>query len=167
DYPLYPYLPAAALEHDIRLIDRTAVEDYLASYPDLIPAADLRRNFLRELARREDWADFTALYQPGLGDALACNALQARLAGGGTLDFQRDLAALWAKPDLPGACDPVLSAAHDQGLLTTARLWDRIDRAADAGKAGTVASLASRPPAADQPTPLPLAQAWRDPAPAA
>jgi soluble lytic murein transglycosylase len=164
DYPLYPYLPAAALEHDIRLIDRAAVEDYLASYPDLIPAADLRRDFLRELARRNDWAGFTALYQPGLGDALACDALQASLAGGGTLDFQRDLAALWAKPDLPGACDPVLSAAHDQGLLTTARLWDRIDRAAEAGKAGTVASLASWLPAADQPTALHLAQAWRDPA---
>ncbi|MGN6327760.1 MAG: transglycosylase SLT domain-containing protein [Rhodanobacter sp.] len=164
DYPLYPYLPAAALEHDIRLIDRAAVEEYLASYPDLIPAADLRRDFLRELARRKDWTGFTALYQPGLGDALACNALQARLAGGGALDFRRDLAALWAKPDLPGACDPVLAAAHDQGLLTTARLWERIDRAADAGKAGTVASLANWLPAADRPTALHLAQAWRDPA---
>jgi soluble lytic murein transglycosylase len=164
DYPLYPYLPAAALEHDIRLIDRAQVEDYLASYPDLIPAADLRRDFLRELARRKDWAGFTALYQPGLGDALACDALQARLAGGGALDFQRDLAALWAKPDLPGACDPVLTAAHDQGLLTTARLWERIDRAAEAGKAGTVASLASWLPVADRPTALHLAQAWRDPA---
>ncbi|HUH56487.1 MAG TPA: transglycosylase SLT domain-containing protein [Rhodanobacter sp.] len=164
DYPLYPYLPAAALEHDIRLIDRAQVEDYLAGYPELIPAADLRRDFLRELARRKDWTGFTALYQPGLGDALTCNALQASLAGGGTLDFQRDLAALWAKPDLPGACDPVLSAAHDQGLLTTTRLWDRIDRAAEAGKAGTVASLAPWLPATDQPTALHLAQAWRDPA---
>jgi len=164
DYPLYPYLPAAALEHDIRLIDRAQVEDYLASYPDLIPAADLRRDFLRELARRKDWTGFTALYQPGLGDALACDALQARLASGGALDFQRDLAALWAKPDLPGTCDPVLGAAHDQGLLTTARLWERIDRAAEAGKAGTVASLASWLPAADRPTALHLAQAWRDPA---
>jgi soluble lytic murein transglycosylase len=164
DYPLYPYLPAAALEHDIRLIDRAQVEAYLASYPDLIPAADLRRDFLRELARRKDWTGFSALYQPGLGDALACDALQASLAGGGTLDFQRDLAALWAKPSLPDACDPVLDAVHDQGLLTTARLWERIDLAAEAGKAGTVASLASWLPATDQPTALHLAQAWRDPA---
>jgi soluble lytic murein transglycosylase len=71
---------------------------------------------------------------------------------------------LWAKPSLPGACDPVLDAAHDQGLLTTARLWERIDLAAEAGKAGTVASLASWLPATDQPTALHLAQAWRDPA---
>ncbi len=59
----------------------------------------------------------------------------------------------------------VLAAAHDQGLLTDARLWTRIDRAADAGEAGTVASLAGWLPAdpivtiAQQ-----LALALRDPA---
>jgi len=164
DYPLYPYLPAAALEHDIRLIERPAVEAYLAAYPDLIPADDLRRDFLRELARRQDWTGFAALYRPGLGDALACNALQAQLAGGGTLDFPRDLAALWAKPNLPGACDAVLDAARQQGLLTAERLWQRIDLAADAGQGGTVASLAAWLPPTEQADALHLAQALRDPA---
>ena len=57
--------------------------------------------------RRKDWATFQSLYQPGLGDTLTCGALQAQLAQGGRLDFERDLAALWAKPNLPNACDPV------------------------------------------------------------
>ncbi len=164
DYPLYPYLQAAALQHDIRQVDRTSVESYLAQYPDWIPAADLRRAFLGELARRQDWATFLALYQPGLGDTLACDALQARLAGGGTLDFERDLAGLWAKPDLPDACDPVLAAAHDQGLLTAARLWTRIDRAADAGQAGSIASLTGWLAEPDRSSALQLVQALRDPA---
>ena len=164
DYPLYPYLQAAALEHDIRQIDRATVELYLKQYPEWIPAADLRRDFLRELARRQDWTGFLALYQPGLGDTLACDALQAQLANGGTLDFDRDLAALWAKPSLPDACDPVLNAAHDQGLLTAARLWTRIDRAADAGQAGTIANLASWLPANDRASAQQLALALRDPA---
>lgn len=163
DYPLYPYLQAAALQHDIQQIDRASVESYLAQYPDWIPAADLRRAFLRELARRQDWGTFLALYQPGLGDTLACDALQARLAGGGTLDFERDLAGLWAKPNLPDACDPVLAAAHDQGLLTDARLWTRIDRAADAGQAGTIASLVAWLPAAERATAQQLVLALRDP----
>jgi len=102
NYPLYPYLPAAALEHDIQQTDRASVEAYLKQYPDLIPAADLRRDFLLELARRQDWNDFLALYQPGQGDALSCDALQARLAGGGALDFDKDLAALWGKCLRPG-----------------------------------------------------------------
>ena len=164
DYPLYPYLQAAALEHDIQQIDRATVESYLKQYPDWIPAADLRRDFLLELARRQDWSTFLAMYQPGLGEALTCDALQARLANGSTLNFDKDLADLWAKPSLPGACTPVLNAAHDQGLLTSTRLWSRIDRAIDAGQGNTIASLASWLPEADRATAQQLAQALRDPA---
>ena len=167
DYPLYPYLQAAALEHDIQQTDRATVEAYLKQYPDWIPAADLRRDFLLELARRQDWNNFVAMYQPGLSDALTCDALQARLANGGTLDFDKDLATLWAKPNLPGACTPVLSAAHDQGLLTSARVWTRIDRAADAGQGGTIASLADWLPTDDRASAQQLALALRDPASAA
>jgi soluble lytic murein transglycosylase len=164
DYPLYPYLQATALQHDIQQVDRATVEAYLQQYPDWIPAADLRRAFLLELARREDWDGFRALYQPGLGDTLACHALRASLASGGTLDFERDLAALWAKPNLPSACDAVIAAAHDQGLLTDARLWARIDRAIDAGEAGTIASLAGWLSGSDRDDAQQLALALRDPA---
>ncbi|RDI98606.1 lytic murein transglycosylase [Dyella solisilvae] len=163
DYPLYPYLEAAALTHDIRQIDRARVEDYLKRNPGLIPANDLRRDFLTELARRQDWDNFLAMYQPGLGDALACSALQAQLSRGATLDFNRDLAALWAKPKLPGACDPVLAAAHDQGLLTTQRLWDRIDAAADANQPGTIASIAGWLPPDQATSAQRIASALRDP----
>jgi len=164
DYPLYPYLEAAALTHDIRQVDRSQVEDYLNRNQGLIPASDLRRDFLTELARRQDWDNFLALYQPGLGDALTCNALQAQEAKGTKLDFDRDLAALWAKPKLPSACDPVLSDAHDQGLLTTQRLWARIDRAADAAQPGTITALASWLPADDAQSAQRIALALRDPA---
>jgi soluble lytic murein transglycosylase len=164
DYPLYPYLQEAALEHDIQQLDRATVESYLTQYPEWIPAADLRRAFLLELARRQDWNDFRALYQPGLGDALSCDALQARLANGERLDFDKDLAARWATPSLPDACDPVLAAAHDQGLLTRTRLWTRIDHAADAGQAGTIDNLADWLPAADSASARQLALALRDPA---
>jgi soluble lytic murein transglycosylase len=163
DYPLYPYLEAAALTHDLRQLDRTPVDDYLKRYPDLIPASDLRRDYLLELARRKDWPTFLSFYQPGMGDALACDALQARLAQGAQLDFERDFAALWAKPNLPNACDPVIAAAHDQGLLTPQRLWERIDRAADANQPGTVAALAAWLPVDDTPVAQRIALALRDP----
>lgn len=164
DYPLYPYLQAAALEHDLKQNDLATVQSYIKQYPDWIPASDLRRDFLYELARRQDWNDFLALYQPNLGDALTCDALQARLSGGTTLDFDRDLADLWSKASLPDACDPVFNAAHDQGLLTSVRLWSRIDRAADAGQPGTIGKLAGWLPQGDRATAQQLAQALRDPA---
>lgn len=164
DYVLYPYLEAAALRHDLATLDLARVQSYLTRYPAMIPADDLRRAFLGELARRQDWSGFLALYQDGLGDALTCDALQARMAQGQPLDFDRDLAALWQKPALPGACDPVLGAAHDAGLLTPTRLWARIDRAVAAGAGGTVAALASWLPAHDAQTAQRLALALRDPA---
>ena len=164
DYPLYPYLEAAALQHDIRTLDAAKVEDYLRRYPDWIPATDVRRAFLLELARREDWSGFSALYQPGMGDALACHALRAKLARGEALDFAADLSALWAKPNLPDACDGVLAAARDQGLLTSARIWERIDRAAAANQPGTIAALAAWLPADDAAIARQFALALRDPA---
>jgi len=164
DYPLYPYLQVASLEHDLQQVDRPTVEAYLRQYPDLIPSSDLKRDFLQELARRQDWTNFLAMYQPGLGNALSCDALQAQLAGGAPLDFNRDLAVLWAEPALPSACEPVLNAAHDQGLLTPARLWSRIDAAVEAGKAGTVSGMAQWLPADDAKSAQNLALALNDPA---
>ncbi|MDE2155911.1 MAG: transglycosylase SLT domain-containing protein [Xanthomonadaceae bacterium] len=163
-YPLYPYLPAAALEHDIGRIGLATVTAYLKRYPDWIPADELRHDFLLELARRQDWKDFLALYQPGLGDTLACDALQARLAQGGALDFDKDLAPLWNRSSLPDACTPVLNAAHAQGLLTDRRLWSRIDRAADAGQAATIAGLAGWLPPDGRAAAQQLVLALRDPA---
>ncbi len=162
-YALYPYLQAAALEHDIASVDDATVQAYLTQYPDLIPAQDLRRTYLRELASRQDWAGFRTFYRPGLGDAFTCYALEASLAAGAPLDFDRDLAALWAKPELPSACDPVLQAARTQGLLTDTRLWARIDRAASAGKGGTVAALAAWLPSAQAGEAQRIALALRDP----
>jgi soluble lytic murein transglycosylase len=162
-YPLFPYLEAASLEHDLKQLDRSRVEAYIARYPDLIPAADLRRDFLGELARRQAWDDYLALYRPGLGDALTCSALQAKLARGEPLNFENDLASLWQKPSLPGTCDPVLSAAHDQGLLSSERLWARIQIAADAGKNATITMLAPWLPESDAVAAQRIAGALTDP----
>lgn len=162
-YVLFPYLEAAALEHDLRTLDRARVQAYLDANRGLIPAADLRRDFLAELARRKDWPTFTAMYQPGLGDALSCFALQAKLSRGEPLVFTTDLADLWKKASLPDACDPVLGAAHDQGLLTPDRLWTRIQTAADAGKGGTVAALATWLPGEDAAAAQRIAKALNDP----
>jgi len=162
-YVLFPYLEAASLEHDLRTLDRARVDAYLSRYPGLIPAGDLRRDFLGELARRKDWTTFASMYQPGLGESLACYALQAKLSRGQPLVFETDLADLWKKATLPGSCDPVITAAHDQGLLTPERLWTRIQVAADAGKGGTIASLAPWLPPEDAAAAQRIAQALNDP----
>ncbi|HVX03930.1 MAG TPA: transglycosylase SLT domain-containing protein [Rhodanobacteraceae bacterium] len=138
DYPLYPYLEAAALQHDIKTASPAQIDAYLQRYAGMIPADDLRKAELGWLAQQKDWTDFQHFYQPGLGATLTCDALQADIAQGKPLDFDRDLAALWNQTSAPSACAPVFSAAAAQGLLTPQRVWDRIERAADAGNASTI-----------------------------
>ncbi len=165
-YPLYPWLAAAALEHDLKQATPAQVRHYLDRYPDLLPARDLRRDFLHELARRKDWTAYLSLYHDGMGHDLACYALQARLAKGETLHWD-DLAGLWTDPSLPASCTPVQKWAHAHGLLTPARLWARIDRAADTGHGGTVAWLSRWLEGTDQVQARHLAKALRDPLAAA
>lgn len=163
DYPLYPYLEAAALQHDLKAAPRSAIDAYLARWPGLIPAQDLRKAELRYLARQKDWAAFRHFYQPGLGDTLACDALRADLAAGKRLDFDHDLAALWQETHLPSVCKPVLDAAFAQGLLTRQRVWDRIERAADAGRTSTIEQSAAWLKGDDAAAARRLADALRSP----
>ncbi|MGH8145061.1 MAG: transglycosylase SLT domain-containing protein [Rhodanobacteraceae bacterium] len=138
DYPLYPYLEAVALQHDIKTAGTAQVDAYLKRYPGWIPARRLRQAALRWLASQKDWKTFRHFYQPGLGETLTCDDLQARLAQGEPLQFSGDFAKLWHKTHLPSACTPVLKAAFVQGLLTPERVWNRIERAANAGRVDTI-----------------------------
>lgn len=143
DYPLYPYLEAAALQHDIKTATPAEIDAYLQRYAGSIPAGDLREAELRWLAKQKDWTGFQHFYRLGLGDTLTCDALRASLAQGEPLDFERDLSELWQQTSLPSACKPVLDAAFVQGLFTPQRVWDRIERAADAGRSTTVTQSAA------------------------
>lgn len=162
-YPLYPYLESAALQDDLANAPRAQIDAYLERYPGLIPAEDLRKAELRRLAGQADWTAFRHFYRPGLGDSLACYALQAQLAEGKRLDFERDLAALWQDTDLPSSCTPVLNAAAAQGLLTKDRVWDRIHRAADDREASTVAASAAWLEGADATAAKRIAEGLRSP----
>ena len=163
-YPLYPYLEAAALQHDVKTAPATQVDAYLKQYAGMIPAEDVRKTELNWLAQQKDWTGFQHFYQPGLGDALSCDALQARLAQGKPLEFERDLATLWQKPRLPSACTPVLDAAAAQGLLTPQRVWDRIERAAKAGNATTIEQSAGWLGSTEAAAARRMAEAIRSPA---
>lgn len=167
DYSLYPWLPAAEMEHNLHEADTAHVQAYLDRYAGMVPAQDLRRHYLHELFRRKDWSGFLQLYRPDTGTALQCKALRARLKQGETLDFEADIATLWDHAYLPNACTPVQKWAHKQGLLTRQRLWHRIDKAVDAGRASTVSWLAKWLHGADHEHAQHLAKALRAPVSAA
>ncbi|MFI4970555.1 MAG: transglycosylase SLT domain-containing protein, partial [Lysobacterales bacterium] len=163
-YPLYPYIELAVLRGRIAKLERGEVERFLVRWPDTLAASDLRDAYLRELARRAEWATFRALWKQSRDRDLQCDELQARLAAGAKLDYATDLDALWQDTHaLPGACDPVLRAAHDAGLLDSARIQDRLRRSAEAGHAEAAAETAILLDGADRDAADRIVAALRDP----
>lgn len=162
DYPLYPYLDAAYLLHDLGSARAAQMRDYLARYGDLIPGRELRRAWLDRLARKQDWQQYLAFYAPDLGNAYDCRALQAQAAQGQKLAYDGAFAALWSAPGLPDACTALLELANTQGLLTPERLWARIQRAVHDRQLRTLTQTLAWLPAAQQPGAQRLALALSD-----
>ncbi len=163
-YPLTPYVELAALKPRVARLDRRDVEAFLKRWPDTLAARDLREAYLRELARRSDWAGFRALWQGSSDRDLQCSALQARLAAGDRLDFARDLDSLWqGSRAMPSSCDPVLASAHANGVLDDARIRERLDRAAAAGNAEAAGELAPLLAGAERADADRIVAALRDP----
>ncbi|MGH8174630.1 MAG: transglycosylase SLT domain-containing protein, partial [Rhodanobacteraceae bacterium] len=144
DYPLYPYLEAAALRKNIAKAERADIERFLARWPDSLSAREVRESYLRELARRGDWKSFRAFWKESRDRDLRCSDLRARAAGGEKLDFTRDIEPLWATPRAtPATCDVVFANARADGSLTDARVWDRVLESAAAGNPDTAAAVAA------------------------
>lgn len=165
-YPLFPYLELASLQRRSGPVRREEVDAFLAKWPNSLPAAILRESVLTDMAKRQDWKNFLALYDDTTRNRdLRCNALQARIATGQKIDFVADVQPLWLTDKaLPGGCDAPLKWAKDQGKLTPALIWQRIDLVARAGRAEQVSALAPILDDADRTAAERIATAISDPA---
>jgi soluble lytic murein transglycosylase len=165
-YPLYPYLGFASMQRHMAQLKRDEVDAYLKAWPNSLPAAMLRDAFLLELAKRQDWKNYLALYDDSTRSReLRCDALQARLALGEKPDFGKDFQPLWLSANaLPLACDGPTRWAQDQGKLTAALIWQRIDLASSkASNAALIGALAPVLDGAERAAAEHMALALRDP----
>jgi soluble lytic murein transglycosylase len=118
-----------------------------------MPVASLfRSQWLKELARRQDWPTLLTDWAPTDNTALRCARLQAQQQSGKPpQDWNAQARAIWRSSgkSLPDACDPVFATLAQQGGLGDALRWERIDLAIDAGQGGVIRAIA-RGLAADQ-----------------
>ena len=156
DYPLYDYLPAAELTHDLRSAPGAALDQrigaFIAQHADLPPAQTLRRRWVASLAQRRRWALVLRHARDGDGTTSGCRVVHARIALG---QNPRNAAlGLWrVGHSQPSACDPVFAWLQAQGLLTPAEILGRARLALLEGQYGLVHYLEGRlpPSVAEQP----------------
>ncbi len=166
DYPLYPYLELASLQHRIADVKVDEVTKFLAAHADTLPAQIMRESFLFELARRQDWKSFAALYTGNERSRdLQCDALQAKVSNGQTIDFDAELKPLWLSPkSLPSGCDAAVQWALSKNKIDATLIWQRVDAAAQAGQADVVSSSAALLDGANKTAAEKIATALQNPA---
>ncbi|HPG93954.1 MAG TPA: transglycosylase SLT domain-containing protein [Dokdonella sp.] len=164
DYPLLPYIEMALLKRGKGKPSLVQVSAFVKRWPDTLVARELRESTLRDLAKSNDWTNFNALWTDSDSADLRCSRQLARIAAGEKPDYAKDIATLWMQPrPTPASCDPLFGWARQNGQLTDANIWSRIEGAAQAANPATVSSAASLLDPADRIAAERIAASVRDP----
>ena len=157
NYPLLPYLEYALLQRNLDALPARELAAFVYRWRDSPLSADLRNAWLRQAARRRDWAGFLTHYEPRSADeGLRCTAIEARWQTGDHTALASAVPALWVLPKaLHPACVTAVQAWVASGGVTDALAEQRLDAALVANDVATaratlgLLSAAARAPAVD------------------
>lgn len=146
DYPLKDYLRYLDLRARLESVPSQEVAAFLREVPDSFMAEDLRKRMLRLFANTGDWVSYLAFDDAGLeGLEFRCQRMVARAVVQGERPQPGEMLALWeeGKP-LPESCQRIEDWLAEAGLLTSERLWKRIEQAMEDGRTSEARRLAAR-----------------------
>ena len=152
-YVLESYVEYYQLRMKLEELPAAQVRDFLVRRQGTYIADQMRRDWLRQLGKRNEWETFESEYSALAGDEpeLACYALQARWRRGdpSALDeFRR----VWTAPrDLPEGCVSLAEAEIAAGKLTTRHVWDRVRILLEAGQVAAAKRAIHYLPASETP----------------
>jgi len=135
DYPLYPYLEYQDLSKRLAKTGSAEVSRFLKTYQNTPLADMLRADWLQQLARQKRWSDYLRFYQPSQNVTRRCQRLHALIATGKPEQAMPEVAEIWLHgKSQPKACDPVFDAWTKAGHRTPDLVWQRIEKAMEAGE---------------------------------
>lgn len=140
------YVAYYQLRLELDTADVGAIKAYLAR-PDDTPLIDrMRSEWLKTLAKKQQWELFDSEYPRAIVEdaELACYGLQSRLRsrGAGVLREARDL--WFSARDLPDSCTVLFDAAIDAGVISQQDIWQRLKLALEAGNVQLAKSVVGR-----------------------
>lgn len=124
------------------------IQNFLVQYEDMPFAERVRGEWLKKLAKDENWVPFFDEYAKFRRDdtAVYCYAMQGHLQLADS-DVSTKIKTLWlTTSDLPSSCNPLFDAMQASGVLTAEDIWLRIRMALFEGKLGLAKSIVTRLP---------------------
>lgn len=146
NYILAPYADYWLMLLNLEEADNETVADFLNTYSDYPFADRLRGEYLKKLAKQQDWANFSGEYPNyQLGDAsVACYAAEARVISGdaGALESSK---SIWLQAkEQPGACNELFDRMQAANVLSEDDIWARFRMALGENRIGLAKAIAKR-----------------------
>src|SRR5262245_47546858 len=130
-----PYLAYWQLNPRLEQASPAEVRAFLTQYPDTPLAERLRIDWLKALAKNQQWEVFEQELPSVVNDdlELTCYALQGRMRINPT-DTLKEARPLWfVGRDQPESCTPLFNALAAGGHLSTEDIWTRVRLTLEAG----------------------------------
>lgn len=130
DYPLYPYLRYNYLQPRLKKAEPYIIENFIKEFPDFPATESLRTEWLKYLARTQQWLAFLENYTPQDDNALRCDQLVARMMTNNHTLLLEDIRTVWLSgSSLPPDCDPAFKLLVNSDYFTNELIWKRISLA--------------------------------------
>jgi len=130
DHDLQAYVEYWRLSLDLANADPAAVKDFLKRYDASYIAEKLRGDWLKQLGKKQQWADFDAEY-PALvqpDQELVCYGMQSRRLRGDAAVLDEAMSLWMSLIEPPESCYPVLEALILEKRVLADEVWARIRR---------------------------------------
>lgn len=151
DYPLYPYLIYDYLRPRLSSAKDSEIISFLKRYADLPVANDLRRAWLKILARKGRWQVYLDNYVTQKDAVLQCYQLLARIRTGNETFLLEDARTMWLTgTSQPSQCDLVFDRLNKSDFMTDELVWQRIHLAMNNSEISLAKYLSRKLPATDQ-----------------
>jgi soluble lytic murein transglycosylase len=151
-HPLAGWVEYFDLNARLNTVSQAEMDVFYGRYPSSYVEDRLRNDWLLELGRRRDWANFRrdhASYQMRDDREVVCYALLAEQATGGKVTQDAARTAWFAQKDADEGCRALAAAMVEAGVFKPDTLWARARQAQEQGRAlavrQAVALLDSKP----------------------
>lgn len=154
-YVLEPYVAYWQLRARLEDAAPETVRAFMWRYGDTLLADRLRAEWLKVLAKKQEWSLFSAEFPLLLNESieLTCYALRGRLHNNDETALL-EARALWfsAQPQ-PDSCSPLFEAMFTHKVLGLEDVWQRLRLALEAGDTSAAKRIIQYLPAKDAPNP--------------